>query len=474
MALPIIIVDSATGSDTAASGAGPGDGTTSGSALTGSSASTSSNGLTVTLDGSPDLSGVATDGSHVIYLADTTAGARNFGKITAKDNSAKTVTVSDAFGLSLSGKSWAIGGKRQKIGSTTSAKLFDNNSAAGDAMAGWIIELQSGHSEATNQIICRRSGNTTSGPVTVRGQANYTTMPKLTGSSIFRQLNSTYLVIERLHFECTASGGYAIQGSSQYLSVIDCKFTRTSTFTWLQCIAASSGTSIRGCEISYATTGISGNDGLNVTNNYIHHNTTGISTASSYAQYIAFNILYANSGDGINSGQSSNELRSIKIVHNTIDANGGDGIEFTASVGDSLINLVVMNNILSNNGGYGLNFSNASMTDTYMQVYRPLISGNNTYNNTSGAYKNNTAVYSYNNCPWADSDSGANPSYTNASGGNFGVGAGLKATGFPVGGLNFVGGTSATYSYIDPGASQRQEPAFIAPAGTFKTNIGTY
>src|SRR5262245_38170373 len=116
MPLPTILVDSTTGSDTAASGAGPA------TALTGSAASTSADGLTVTLDGSPDLTNVATDGSHAVFLNDSTAGARNFGKITAKDNVAKTVTVTNAFGASLSGKSWAIGGKRASIGSTTSTK----------------------------------------------------------------------------------------------------------------------------------------------------------------------------------------------------------------------------------------------------------------------------------------------------------------------------------------------------------------
>src|SRR5262245_26848761 len=100
MGLPIIRFNSSTGSDTAASGAGPGDGTTGGSTLSGASnGSTNATGLIVTVP-SADLTNVLTDGSHVIYLADATAGNRNFGKITAKANSgtaSANVTVSDAF-----------------------------------------------------------------------------------------------------------------------------------------------------------------------------------------------------------------------------------------------------------------------------------------------------------------------------------------------------------------------------------------
>ncbi len=167
MAFPVILIDSATGSDTAASGAGPG------TALTGSAGVTSASGLVVTLDGSPDLSGVAVDGSHVIYFADATAGNRNFGKITATANSGTPtaqVTVADAFGVNLT-KAWAIGGRRAKLGSATTTKLLDNNSAAGDAMPGWVVEFQSGHIETSGRVIMRRAGDTTSGPIILRGAA---------------------------------------------------------------------------------------------------------------------------------------------------------------------------------------------------------------------------------------------------------------------------------------------------------------
>ena len=172
MPFPTILIDSATGSDTAASGAGPA------TALTGPAAGTSADGLTVTLDGSPDLSGVATDGTHVLFLSDSTAGNRNFSRITAKDVAARTVTVAHAFGASLSGKPWAIGGRRASIGSATSRKLADNNVSAGDAMPGWKVRLASGHAETlSGALTWRRAGDTTDGPIVLEGEPGAGTMP---------------------------------------------------------------------------------------------------------------------------------------------------------------------------------------------------------------------------------------------------------------------------------------------------------
>src|SRR5574343_1935860 len=114
-AYPVILVDSATGSDSAASGAGPA------TALTGTGAGTDAGGTVVSLDGSPSLAGVNTDGSHVIYLVDSTAGHRNFAAINDKNDTTKTVTVEQAFTGSLPAtKSWAIGGKRASIGAASS------------------------------------------------------------------------------------------------------------------------------------------------------------------------------------------------------------------------------------------------------------------------------------------------------------------------------------------------------------------
>src|SRR5688500_14311591 len=96
-----ILFNSVSGSDTAASGAGPA------TAITGSNASYS--GSVFTLDGSPDLSGVVVADS-ILYV-DTSTG-RKFFDITSIDNTAKTVTVVSAPAGTATGLTWAIGGQR--------------------------------------------------------------------------------------------------------------------------------------------------------------------------------------------------------------------------------------------------------------------------------------------------------------------------------------------------------------------------
>src|SRR3954470_959504 len=103
MALPTIAINSGTGSDTAASGAGPA------TALSGTGAATAASTTVTLLTDNPDLSGVATDGSAVIWVG--SSSGRQFAKITGVNNTAgvKTVTVSDAFANTESGKNWGIG-----------------------------------------------------------------------------------------------------------------------------------------------------------------------------------------------------------------------------------------------------------------------------------------------------------------------------------------------------------------------------
>ena len=154
MAFPVIVINNSTG-DNANSGAGPGDGTTAGSAITGTSASFSVND--VTLDGSPDLSAVATDGSHVLYLV--TDSGRKFFTINAVDNSTKVVTVDDAPAGTATGLTWAIGGKRETLVGSTA--LLTGTEIKG----GWTIDIEHTGTDyaSTTDIGISGSGSTTGG-----------------------------------------------------------------------------------------------------------------------------------------------------------------------------------------------------------------------------------------------------------------------------------------------------------------------
>ncbi len=81
---------------------------------------------------SPDLSGVATDGSAAIWIG--SSSGRRWSKITGKDNTLKTVTVEDAYANTEAGKNWGIGGKRLSLDGSTQLGL--------DVHPGWTIDIQ--------------------------------------------------------------------------------------------------------------------------------------------------------------------------------------------------------------------------------------------------------------------------------------------------------------------------------------------
>lgn len=457
MAFPIILVNSATGSDSLASGAGPG------TALTGTAGATDAAGTLVTLDGSPDLTAVATDGSHVIYLEDTTAGARNFGKITAKDNGAKTVTVSNAFGLSLSGLSWAIGGKRASVGSTTSKKLFDNNAAAGDAMPGWIVEMESGHAETLSaQYILRRAGDTTDGPIILRGVG--ATYPILTFTNNGDAINPSAVRQVCQHFElrntnATKTASRAVLPQFSNSVFMDLRIAHATDSFWKGIVfaVAAEGIIVRDCAVmNCANIGITVTGATTEVRNCLVKGNGShglILTGALYGVRVIGNIFAANTGDGVNDASTASAGRNTVAYHqNTFDANTSDGLEKTATAANRPFEAgIVENNIFSNNGGYGVNFSGASVTDVFLRASAGQIRNNNHYLNTSG-FSNITFTFDENT-------TNLDPSYTSTASDDYSIGTNLKAKGHPLGGTSPVGAGSATYSYVDTGAAQRQEPA---------------
>lgn len=473
MALPVILIDSATGSDTLASGAGPS------TALTGTSASTSADGLTVTLDGSPSLTNVATDGSHVIFLNDTTAGARNFGKITAKDDVAKTVTVSNAFGLSLSGKSWAIGGKRASLFGTLSLKLLNNNGGSGDAMPGWVMEMKSGHVEPSRStaVAIYRSGDSTDGPITVRGEPGASTQPLITFSNngdAF-QMNSSadywsFVGFEMQNTSATKSSARAfVIGGGNYnyyrLENLTISHSTNKFATAVTNLSTSSGPIfLLNCNFGYCASTI-----INLTqasariiNCWLHDGSGYAVDVANFDQTLLIqHCIFSN-----NASTAVRAARAMLVaVYNTFYNNSGSGIEITtSSPGSNFFIGKITNNIFANNTSYGINFSSATFASVFWTSTCPII-GNCFYSNTSGAC-NPTGI--------DEKSTSNNPSFIDTANNNYGVSSTLYNTGYPVGGVDKIGFASNTYNYAYPGAAQRQEPEFIAPSGLIARNIGTY
>lgn len=468
---PTILVDGA-GSDSLASGAGPG------TAITGVACVSAADGLSVIIDGSPDITGVAVDGSAALYFADATAGQRNFARITATSGSGgptATVTISEAV-QAVQTKACAVGGKRLTIGSATSIKLFSNNSAAGDAMPGWAVEMQSGYTETLSATYTlRRAGNQTDGLIELRGVAAAATMPILTfsnnGQAItnannigflsyrnfeLRNSNATKTASEgvRLNGNTTASviaiSGLRIKENASTCSGNPCNFWKGIFATGIS--AGSTQGQIVNCDIRNTA---SHNIEWNVTTtpggsfigwNYLRAAAgDGIRlTAAVRGMTIFGNVIYNPTGDGINL-QAVAGQQATHIINNTITNAGGDGIDIAADL-EARQGLVIANNIISNNGGIGINWNSASAGAISGSALTVI--GQAYYSNTGG--DSDTPGYLGTNYTQA-----VNPSYTNASGDDFSIGSGLASVGWPTGGTSFVGLTSTTYSYVDPGAAQR-------------------
>src|SRR5690242_10267842 len=125
-AYPTIVFDTAAGSDTAASGAGPAV------ALTGAAGAVTNGSATFAItDPLVDLSGVAQDGSAVAWIA--TASGRQYSRINTISGAIGnwTVTLQDTVWTTGSGLTWAIGGKRATLDHANSRTLTS------DIQSGW-------------------------------------------------------------------------------------------------------------------------------------------------------------------------------------------------------------------------------------------------------------------------------------------------------------------------------------------------
>lgn len=431
MALPVIIFNSSTGSDSAASGAGPA------TALTGSGAALDGDTTISLAADSPDLSGVATDGSAVLWV--NSSSGRQFFKITAVDNGTKVVTVANAATPTESGKTWAIGGKRATVNETNSRKLF-----SADILPGWIVETDADQAITATAITCGVSGDTTSGPITVRGasSATHPTITQGANAAIFSFNNINYWRFENLKFansNATKTLAAALSLRSLGMTAENCIFGDATNK--LLTAALRSGGSVEinfvDCEIAYCT-----DDGVQVNNNsfavhshgcWVHDNTAkGLELGTN--SYVAHSVIEDNGDDGMTAVSSAT---GISIEGNVVDGNAGDGLDTSVGV---LPFIDVVNNQFTNNANYGWRAASGQLNFGFADF-------NNYYQNTSGTILNATA---------GAHDQALDPQYVDAGNNNFELGTNLKAKGFPDA-TRFVGANqSATNAFVDIGI-QREE-----------------
>lgn len=388
MALPKIVFNATTGSDTAASGAGPS------TAVTGSAAAHTDGvaSATITLTNSPDLSGVATDGSHCLWLK--TPSGRQFSKIVGVDDTGKTVTVEDTFTIaSDSAVDYAIGGKRATWDNTDSRKIF------ADAKAGWVIETET--DQTLTSVVDVGASGTNSGYITVRGNTD-NPRPVVTQSASgdygFDLASATYgeqicWEFAALHFKHSGATRQYMFRAQEWIS--------GPVFIWRNCICGDvpkgnnpSGLITYGnqrvpvvlidCTIRYCSS-VAINCGASTPQLYhchIHHCGGAVRWYGWDGDFLLIDgcLFHDCSGHAIQNSSKTGD--KPVIIRNSIFANnGGTGIKGNSSGGERYWH--ISQNIFAGNGGYGIDLLESQINSGLSEL-----DWNAYYNNTSGNISN--------------------------------------------------------------------------------------
>jgi hypothetical protein len=428
MPAPSFVFNNSTGSDTAASGAGPSTAVTgTAAAHTGGSAST-----TITLTNSPDLSNVLTDGTHALWLK--TASGRQFSKITGKDNTAKTVTVENSFNIaSGSAVDYAIGGKRATIDHADSRKIF-----TADWLLDWSAELQYTGSDYTltsalNLFESGSGGRTfklfgTGGRVTVRQTANAAVFGFAGNAVGYSWMLQNLKLCNSNATKTSAHGVLKGGGNAGGLIAYDVIFgDATNTLNQGVSFAgsATAGIYLFNCEVQHCT-GIGVNHGTNgatlhIVACHIHDNGShGIYIFGGNPCVILQSIIETNAGDGVDyDGQGVEPI--LLFEQNTVHANTGHGLDFPfASVPGR--QLRILGNNFTANGGYGVRM----VATPYESAV--LICDRNNYGLGTGIVNSSGARL---NIPAGPNDVAVDPQYADAAGGDFTTGENVARLGYP-------------------------------------------
>lgn len=154
--------------------------------------------------------------------------------------------------------------------------------------------------------------------------------------------------------------------------------------------------------------------------NYINGWKGGGIDVNSAISTIAFNIIVNTKLIGILCGSTS-ATSPNQVLNNTIHGNTSDGIKLPGA-GD--MSSVIMNNIITGNGGFGIN---CAVGTTALNDRRKVLMD---YNNLgTGATANTSGAY--NNVSAGAHDLALDPQFTDAAGGDYSVGANMKAAAYP-------------------------------------------
>ncbi len=423
--MPTITFNSSTGSDTAASGS-----SAPAVALTGTNASFAAS--VVTLDGSPDLSAFSAT-TWVLWLKTSTG--RQFFDLSSADNTAKTVTCVNAPSGTFTGLTWGIGGKRATLEHADSRTLFNSNGWKKD----WIVETETNQSLTTALQISGVAG------AVLRGASGAKRTIVQTTNTYNIETITTNLTIENLALTNSAvapkTSAVGVRTSvSITWRAVDCIFGDATNQLQLACSHGSGNPTavMIDCEVKNCISeGVSMPIGTAICFGcWIHNN--GGNGARFYQQGRFYNcIINGNSGDGIKSDSAAAE-----IINCTIHGNTGDGIDLIAN---AYAGTMILGSQITGNGNFGIRNATSYVTGM-LSDFNNFGTGGTA--NTSGARSNVLT---------GSNDLAVDPGYTNAGSNDFSIGTNTKAEGWPDAARYIGANQSATRSYVDIGAAQRQE-----------------
>jgi hypothetical protein len=422
--LPVISFGSG-GSDTAASGAGPG------TALTGTVGAVTSASATATIGDAVDLSGVAVNGSAVLWIQ--TASGRQFSRISAISGSsgAWSLTLEDTVWTTSTNKTWGIGGKRATFGNADSRKLF-----SADVKAGWTVTTDADQSIST-ALTTGVAGNTTSGAgsIAVKGTTD-SPRPVITqtANAAIWTITQPGWAFESLGFKnSNASKGTAyafdIEGGTGALVIRNCDIGDATNKVQSGFVRGAGnmrlvlvGTTIHDCA-SHGINEVSGtSDGcLEMVGSKVQKcGATGITlTFPVLGVTIVNSTISGNASEGLVIGATP--LRST-IVGNTFHGNGTggtfSGVRFSSSV--PVAATVIANNHFTGNTKYGLELP--AGTDGWKPFFDYNNFGTGGLANTSGAVSGITT---------GAHDLTVDPQYVGATTGDFTPQNAAVQAGFP-------------------------------------------
>jgi hypothetical protein len=436
VAQPVILFSTSSGSDTAASGAGPIP------AISGTNAAHTggSNTNVVTFTNSPNLSGVSSNGSAVLWLK--RASGRQYYKITGVNNSAKTVTVEDLFQISSgSAVNYAIGGRRANFDHADNRRLFET-----DIKAGWIVETET--DQTLTILISPTVGGSGVEPITLRGSTEFkkiTWSPAgpggTTSAFVFQNVSAKNWHFRNLQFEASTAAEvrYALHAfsSSPDFQVFNCKFVGSGLSQGIKIDSgsgAATAVAVIDCSFQNVSIGIDADGGaLDVHGCYFNGSTVAIDIDSSATAWCVMGCVMGGNQRGI---RVSNSNKSGTLCGCTINNSSVAGLDILSKTSQ----LVVINNI----------FSNCAIGVNAISGQEKFIHGidfNNYYNNGTDRA----------NFPIGPNDLALNPQYVNASANNYMIGTNLRAKGFPSASMGIGANQGITNSFVDIGAAQRQE-----------------